>query len=123
MYILCTILLICLIIFGIYYYYNYIVEPYRSSYKSIIFFSSKNCHHCIDFKPLWDLFVNNFAHPDNCVEFVEVDVNKHPDIADRFSVHAYPTILGVKNGKKIMEFTGDRTYENLLKFYVHFRSV
>ena len=44
--------------------------------------------------------------PDNNINIYEIDVDKYPDVATRYSVMALPTILFFKNGKVMSMLAG-----------------
>ena len=83
--------------------------------KEIVFFSMKGCGHCEEFKPTWDLLVSNYGNTAH-IDLVQVIQNEKPEIAEQYSINSFPTILALKGGKKVKEYTGDRSYEDVVRF-------
>jgi len=90
-------------------------ETFTTSNKEIVFFSMKGCGHCVEFQPIWDLFVSNHGN-NEFVELKQVKYDEKPEIVKQYDVQGFPTILGLENGEKVREFSGARTYENLIAF-------
>lgn len=90
-------------------------ENFTTSNKEIVFFSMKGCGHCEEFQPIWDLFVSNYGNYE-FVELKQVKYDEKPKIVKQYNVQGFPTILGLENGEKVREFSGARTYENLITF-------
>lgn len=74
----------------------------------------KDCGHCITLLPIWEEAVKNSGKNSYIVE-IEMDNLKYLDEKYR-TVQGFPTIIVYKNGKKIKEFSEQRTRENLEKF-------
>ncbi|MBX9686214.1 MAG: thioredoxin [Candidatus Obscuribacterales bacterium] len=47
------------------------------------------------------------------VKVVKIDVDQCPDLATRFGVDRYPSMLTFKNGKKVEHLVGYRSFEQL----------
>jgi len=84
-------------------------------HKELIFFSMPGCGHCKNFKPTWDLLLKNYGNIKD-IELIEVSSNEKPDLVELFEVDGFPTILYVKDNKKVSEYKGDRSYEDLVKY-------
>ena len=64
--------------------------------------------------PEWNKF--HMAHKNNSsVHIYKVDGSKHAEIAEKYDVHGFPTVIGIKNGIKTV-FDGERTAEALERF-------
>jgi thioredoxin-related protein len=76
----------------------------------IIFFYRENCIHCNNMKSEWIKFRNSSNK-----NIVEVDISKHPNIANEYNINGVPHIIKIKSGI-ITEFNGPRTAKELENF-------
>lgn len=94
-------------------------EDTTKSY-SLVFFFMKTCPHCVDFRPVWDEFVNH-AKSDNalsgklCISDVSAE---NENLIRKYSVSAFPTVLLISNdgATKPKVFDGERSFDGLSKF-------
>jgi thiol-disulfide isomerase/thioredoxin len=84
-------------------------------HKELIFFSMPGCGHCKNFKPTWDLLLKNYGNIKD-IELIEVSSNEKPELVELFEIDGFPTILYAKDNKKVSEYKGDRSYEDLVKY-------
>lgn len=70
------------------------------------------CHHCVEFKPIWNKLKNNYKN----INFIDINcTDKQPNL---IFINGYPTIaLFDSNNKHIENYENDRTYE-LFKNYL-----
>lgn len=109
-----TILFIAGTLFYIYFFDR---DFFQNDKRQIYFFSSKNCSFCKSFQPVWDQFVFNHQNNDvNRVSFHQIDGDKYPELARRYNVTHFPSIIALYNDKHISTFNSERTYNNLVKF-------
>ena len=87
-------------------------------HKELIFFSMPGCGHCKNFKPTWELLVKNYGDIKD-IELIQVSSNEKPDLVELFEIEGFPTILYVKDNKKVSEYKGDRSYEDLVKYMTY----
>ena len=84
-------------------------------HKELIFFSMPGCGHCENFRPTWDLLVKNYGNIKD-IKLIQVSSNEKPELVKFFGIEGFPTILYSKDNKKISEYRGDRTYDDLVKY-------
>ena len=110
------ILIILVILFCLSYYLkkkdNFVVSRLN---KELVLFSMKGCSHCEKLKPVWKLLKNNLGE-NQFIEIKEIVMQKRPDLIKKYNVATFPTILYLRDGKKVQEYKGDRTYKDLLRF-------
>ncbi|KAI8825344.1 hypothetical protein BJ741DRAFT_59710 [Chytriomyces cf. hyalinus JEL632] len=80
----------------------------------LIKFYSPHCGHCISFAPTWTNIANNLQRKLNAGD---VDCSKETRLCNRFSIHAYPTVVHVAaDGITQQIFRGQRTMEAISAF-------
>ena len=84
-------------------------------HKEIIFFSMPGCGHCENFQPTWDLLMKNYGNIKS-IKLIQASSNEKPELVKQFEIQGFPTILYVKDNKKVSEYKGDRSYEDLVKY-------
>jgi len=85
------------------------------AHKEMLFFSMPGCGHCDNFKPTWDLLVKNYGNIKD-IKLIQVVSNEKPELVELFEIQGFPTILYAKDNRKVSEYQGDRTYDDLVKF-------
>lgn len=88
---------------------------------SIIFFYMETCPHCIDFKPIWQKFVDTIRNSRFSRQLCISDVSAENDnLIEKYSITTFPTILLVNNNSDDsgmpIQFEGQRTTEGLMTF-------
>jgi hypothetical protein len=85
--------------------------------QALIRYHSNNCGHCVamtnDWKALEDTLKNR--NNDNVV-VVSIEGNNIEHFDHFKDVQGYPTIMQLIHGKKHKEYTGDRSFNDILKF-------
>ena len=92
----------------------------ESKSTDLYLFYTEWCPHCKKTKPEWEQLKKNYSGNNNVngykLNFIEVDCDANPEIADKFKVEGYPTIKLVK-GNQIVEFDAKpdvKTFEQFL---------
>ena len=75
-------------------------------------FVSPHCGFCHALKPTWDELSTRLV---GNVRAATVDANAESELAARFAVNGYPTILLLADGRAY-EYEGERTADALLEF-------
>tara|TARA_B110000305_G_C19391358_1_gene615068 strand:- start:740 stop:1195 length:456 start_codon:yes stop_codon:yes gene_type:complete len=81
---------------------------------------SKSCIHCNNMKPEWQILKKKLKKIKTRAVLLEIDYNQLDNI-DYFSLKnsilGLPSIMIFKRGKKIKEYNGNRTSNDMLKFF------
>ncbi len=77
--------------------------------EKLVLYHLNGCHHCTELMPIWnELKKTHGAHME------EYEATAHPKLMKRHNITYFPTIM---KGK--LEFTGERTSENLRAFLMN----
>ena len=91
----------------------------ESKSADLYLFYTEWCPHCKKTKPEWEQLKKNYSGNNNVngykLNFIEVDCDANPEIADKFKVEGYPTIKLVK-GNQIVEFDAKPDVKTLEQF-------
>ena len=63
----------------------------QSSKKTVAYFYMPGCGHCEKMSPIFDEVANDKSYPG--VKFIKVNATKYPDIADKYGLSGFPTVL------------------------------
>ena len=83
--------------------------------KSVILFHWKDCGHCKKMMPEWEKFKKLNAHNTN-FKIIAMEKDEASELIQKHNVQGFPTIIGTNNGKKVKEFDGEGSAEELLRF-------
>lgn len=113
---------IAIVIIGMYFYFSKpVTEPFTENNNDCIIrlFYVNWCGYCKNIKPDFQIFMeqnnNTTINGKNVqIEMIECEENKqNADLASKFNVKGYPTIIAVLNGKP-QQFNGsDRSVQGL----------
>ena len=81
---------------------------------------SKSCGHCETMKPEWEKLKTKIAGSPGNGSLIEIDSEVVPRIEHkplREKIVGYPTILIIKQGIPKMEYTGNRTFEDMYEYF------
>ena len=84
----------------------------------IYFFTVVWCPHSKNAVPIWESLkeeYNNKTFNGYKINFIQIDGEENPELADKYKVEGYPTIKLVK-GNQIIEYDAKPTKENLKEF-------
>ncbi|KAI9560271.1 hypothetical protein GHT06_014286 [Daphnia sinensis] len=73
------------------------------------------CGHCQKMAGTWDSLAQSVGQ-DNSITIGKVDCTQYRNLCNEFEVKGYPTLLWIKDGKKIEKYQGTRTHEDLKAF-------
>uniref|UniRef100_A0A7S0HE66 Thioredoxin domain-containing protein n=1 Tax=Phaeocystis antarctica TaxID=33657 RepID=A0A7S0HE66_9EUKA len=76
------------------------------------------CGHCKKLAPTYERVATYFAEAKSGsgVHVAKIDATEHPGLAGRFDVKGYPTLLLYRGDRKVADFSGPRTYENIVQW-------
>lgn len=75
-------------------------------------FTAERCYACYPTCLVFDELANDY---DGSIKFVRLDVEKNPDLAERYRTVAVPTILIFKNSEVVKKLIGFQEREDLRK--------
>ena len=81
---------------------------------------SKSCIHCINMKPQWDLLKKRLKQAKCNGILLEIDSTQLEAIGHgslKNSIDGFPSIMVFNNGNKVKEYSGDRSSNDLFKFF------
>ncbi len=83
----------------------------------IVLYYADWCHHCQMMKPEWNKFVDKMkSNKDINVAEIESQYLKQVDPSHQNNVRGFPSIISCNNGKKITDFSGSRTSQEITSF-------
>jgi protein disulfide-isomerase-like protein len=83
-----------------------------SSDKSLVLFYAPWCPHCKSMMGDWNRLQRRSMRG---YRVVKVNCDEKPEMAEKYSVKGFPTIILFKNGRRV-HFEGPRNYDNFVKF-------
>lgn len=81
---------------------------------------SNSCGHCEAMKPEWNKLKSAISSDHGNGSLVEIDSNVLPEFDYqplREKISGYPTILVLRNGIPKMEYSGNRSFEDMYSFF------
>lgn len=81
----------------------------------VMFFASW-CGHCVTAKPAFSRLATTMSEKNLGVKVIAVDAAENAKVADLAQVQTLPTFKIFSNSNVIAEYTGDRSYEDMLAF-------
>ena len=111
-----------LLLYAVYVCYNkYSLEKFADdALPKVVLYTANWCSHCTSFKASgnWEAAEKKAKEAGLKVAFVKYDYDENKDLAEKYSVNSFPTIISIDaNRKKTGEFTGDRNnVEALVSF-------
>ena len=89
---------------------NLKIEQFQSDKKLLLFYAPW-CGASKAFLPTWERLENELN-----TEKYDVDLDENKQIANEYNIEFLPTVYLVNNGQAT-KYEGDRTYEDLVKFF------
>ena len=87
---------------------NEILQKYPNA---VVLFSATWCGFCNQIRPAFEQ-----AAKQSALQFINADCTQAKDMAKKYSIEGYPTILKFKNGKNIDMYKGNRQVDTIRSF-------
>jgi thiol-disulfide isomerase/thioredoxin len=86
----------------------------------LLFFFMETCPHCVDFKPVWQKFIEESKNEPYAKKLCIADISAENDnILTKYGVKSFPTVLLIRSDKTVISFEDNRTVEDLKSFVSH----
>jgi thioredoxin-like negative regulator of GroEL len=82
----------------------------------IVYFMMPNCPHCQKFNPTWELLKNRFSGVFKNIKFEKVDIDETPEVAERYNIKSFPTIVYMKNNVVVDKYAHDRNIQDMSRW-------
>lgn len=90
---------------------NQLNESISSGKPVVVDFWTDWCHSCKTLEPTLQKLALQFG---NKIQFIKINADENPEIAQEYGVHSYPTLVIFKNGEVAEQIVGAYP-ENALK--------
>ena len=75
------------------------------------------CGHCKKLAPVYEKVAEHFHRADPQKAYIgRVDATAHPGLANPFDIKGYPTLVLLRGGQRVAEYSGERTFNGLVSF-------
>lgn len=74
------------------------------------------CDHCKDLRPIWEAFASYAKSNNKPYRVAKVNTAKDHDIASKYHVKGFPTIMFFKEGKQPVSYLGERSLAALVDY-------
>jgi len=83
----------------------------------LVLFYAPWCGHCKKLAPAYEKLAEHYhrATP-QFVHIGRVDATQHSNLATQFDIKGYPTLILLRGGERIADYSGARTFEGLAEF-------
>ena len=82
----------------------------------VVYFMMPNCPHCQKFNPTWELLKNRFTGIFKGLKFEKVDIEETPEVAERYKIRSFPTIVYMKNNVIVDTYKFDRNIQDMSRW-------
>ncbi|KAK9694510.1 Thioredoxin [Popillia japonica] len=73
------------------------------------------CPHSIRLEPTWKNLAETSEFEDK-IKFSRVDCEENGKLCENYNIREVPTLIWIKNGKKVKKYTGERDYASITSF-------
>ena len=132
---ICLAMTVILILVAVYFYKSYFKAKIAKTYvpnkefapgprqgeiptADLYFFYTQWCPYCKSARIEWNKFkdqIGNSTVKDKKINFIEVDCDKEKELADKYKIEGYPTII-LTYDNKVIEYDAKTTTETLHQF-------
>lgn len=74
------------------------------------------CDHCKEMRPVWEKFATYAKRNNRPYRVAKVNTAKDHDIATKYHVKGFPTVMFFKEGKQPVSYLGERTLESFIEY-------
>jgi thiol-disulfide isomerase/thioredoxin len=92
----------------------FVQEPFTGSGKEFVLFHWKDCGHCKNMMPEWNKFQSSFKG--KAIKVSKVEKDENPKAMEKLGIQGFPTIMLLNNGKKVKDYSGERTANAFANF-------
>uniref|UniRef100_A0A7S3AIL8 Thioredoxin domain-containing protein n=1 Tax=Haptolina ericina TaxID=156174 RepID=A0A7S3AIL8_9EUKA len=95
------------------------VENYEQTTEGLwlVEFYAPWCAHCKKLAPIYEKVAEHFHRASPQLAHIgRVDGTAHPGLVKPFNIKGYPTMILLRDGKRVADFKGKRTYEDIVRF-------
>ena len=86
-----------------------------SNDKEFILVYMSGCGHCTPLLPKWDAASKQNTTGIN-MQKVEMSQGIGPELCKKYNITGFPTMIYLENGKKVADYTGERSTNGILSF-------
>jgi protein disulfide-isomerase A1 len=106
-------------------YHTYVIELNQDNFEEFndsqeyyyLEFYAPWCTHCQQLGPIYEAAAKQASDDNSPYKYVKVDATKNENLAEKYKVESFPTILWIDNKEsKITSFTGERDVETFINF-------
>lgn len=90
------------------------VSKYNGVPVTFYNFNTKWCYYSKRMQPEWDK-LEKYYKKNKKVSIKDIDCDKQKKLCKKFNIQKYPTLIRVKNGKKV-QYDGERVLASFIKF-------
>jgi len=100
------------------YYANQSVEHMDNQNKAVLkLFYVDWCGHCKNFKPIFEGELSDAVKEQQLPCRLElVNCEEHPEVAKKYNIRGYPTVIFENENNDVVEYQGERTANSIIKF-------
>tara|TARA_Y100000389_G_scaffold196733_1_gene230154 strand:- start:321 stop:824 length:504 start_codon:yes stop_codon:yes gene_type:complete len=84
----------------------------KPPFMTLLYFYMEGCGYCKKFNPIWEELTNSIQD----IKLTKINGPKNKELAQKYSVRGYPTIILIKGKYKIV-YQGPRDIESIIAFY------
>lgn len=106
-------LAVAIIIVIIYFIYSWLSSDAFENSKVLILYHAPWCGYCKKFMPTWHVVKKKYS---NQLKFIEINCDDNKSLCEKHGISSYPTIRLLTKDNKVIDYAGDRSEDDLIKF-------
>jgi thiol-disulfide isomerase/thioredoxin len=108
-------IIIGLSVFGYFQYSKRVDKFTQDGERKIVYFYLPECPHCVQFSPIWELFKQKIGNYEG-LRFEKVNAEEQSEVAEKYSINSFPTIVYMKNDKILDIYKRNRNVQDLTQW-------